>query len=206
MEKRKSQPSPPLQQQPRVATFPPPPTPHHQPPPLPNHCCGNYEKFKEIKRKLTIENFNHLKLSLEKVLLPRNIDEQTIQINLYWYKIKANICSFDLLRKTLENERPSLHYILIQGFSRHHLFILEELSNKITLVFKKKREKRSLLYSIEETCIRSNRYGKCIIAHMDMNVNQLIFLELLSKTRNPHIFIGILNSLESAYINHTCII
>ena len=196
MENKRLQPLPPLQRSTNV--------PYPTPPPLPNHCCENYEKFKEIRRRLTIGNFNRLQPELEEVLSPRNIDEQTYQINLYWYKIKANICSFALLKETLESERPPLHYILIEGYNRHHLFTLEEINNKVTRAFKKKREKRSLLYIIEETCIRSNRYGKSIVAHMDMNVNQLIFLKILSKTRNPQIFDGVLTTLESTYINHTC--
>ena len=213
MEKRKQQPLPPLSPPKRLYTVLPPPLPPHPPlhllppqlqPPLPNYCCGNHEKFNQLKKNLKIENFSQWKAALQQLLLLQNIDERIININLCWYKIKSSVASFHSLKETLENERPTLHYILIQGYNRHHLFTQEELTDKIIVIFKKKKEKRSLLYVIEECCIRSNKYGKSIVGHMQPNINQLLFLEILSKTRNPCIFLGILDTLESSYINHTC--
>ena len=148
MEKRK-QLSPPK----RLYTVPTPPLPplsplYPLPPPLPNYCCGNYEKLK-------IEKFSQWKSALQQFLQPQNIDERIINIKLYWYKIKSSVASFHSLKETLENERPTLHYILIQGYNRHHLFTQEE--DKITVIFKKKKRKkvivicyRRMLHSIQQ--------------------------------------------------------
>ena len=120
MEKRKQLPLPPLLQLKRLHVVPSPPPPPplfpHPLPPLPNYCCGNYEKFKQLRKKEKIENFAQWKATLQQLLEPQNIDERTISIKLYWYKIKSRVASFASLKETLENKRPTLHYILIQGY------------------------------------------------------------------------------------------
>ena len=189
----------------RVIQPPPPVLPPLRipPPPLPSYCCPNQEKFKQLRKKLRIETFSQWKIAVTSLLLPLEINDSFASIKLHWYKIKSSISPFEKLQTTLLSERPRLHYILIQGYNRHHLFTQEEIKDDITSIFKKKREKRSISYVIEECCVRSNKYGKSVIGHMQPEVNQLLFIELLSSTRNPNMFHGLLDTIET-YINHTC--
>ena len=161
METKRSQPSPP-QSNPRgppLARLPRPLHPPAQirpqapltpplcipPPPLPNYCCGNYERFRQLRKKLRIETFSQWKIALQQLLLPQDINERIVSIKLNWYKIKSSVTSFQALQNTLINERASLHYILIQGYNRHHLFTQEELKDDITAIFKKKKRKKIII-------------------------------------------------------------